>query len=128
MLNDSRRLDEARMARTIDRFVALAAGRGEAVPETANPVLTADPERARALAEKLGVADDRRPAIALCPGAEFGPAKRWPAAHFAALAEMLDRRGYQAWIFGSPGDVETGETIRALVAARGRTAPVNLAG
>lgn len=129
VLNDIRRLDKVRTPRTVDQFVALAAARDEAPPETVAPVVRADPERARALVHKLGLDRDARPVVALCPGAEFGPSKQWPAAHFAALAAILDSEGYQTWLLGSPNDTATGETIRTLASERnGQAAPVNLAG
>jgi heptosyltransferase-2 len=43
---------------------------------------------------------------AFAPGAEYGPAKRWPAAHFAELGRILLDRGYQVWLFGSAKDTE----------------------
>jgi len=70
-----------------------------------------------------------RPVIALCPGAEYGPAKQWPSSHFAALADRLADAGYATWIIGSPKEAPLGETIAALAAARNHAAtPVNLAG
>jgi heptosyltransferase-2 len=48
-----------------------------------------------------------------CPGAEYGPAKRWPARHFAELARELHQRGYAVWLIGSAKDAEAGEEIRA---------------
>jgi heptosyltransferase-2 len=128
LLNDARRLDKRRLRRTIDRFVALAADPGEPLPTVAPPVLSHDADRARATAAKLGLAETR-PVIALCPGAEYGPAKQWPAPHFAALADRLAGAGYATWIFGSPKEAPLGETIAKLAGVRNPAAtPVNLAG
>jgi len=89
------------------------------VPDTAN--------REAALA---ALALDRAHKIAmLCPGAEFGPAKRWPAAQFADLARRLVAGGADVWIIGSPNDEEIGQAIvdcagdagRAIVDLTGRT-------
>ena len=44
----------------------------------------------------------RRPVAILCPGAEYGPAKRWPTEHFATLARRLIDSGYAVWLIGSP--------------------------
>ncbi len=33
--------------------------------------------------------DMQKPLLVFCPGAEFGPAKRWPAQHFSQLAQLL---------------------------------------
>jgi heptosyltransferase-2 len=55
----------------------------------------------------------QRPAklVAFCPGAEYGPAKRWPAGHFAKLAEGLAEQGCTIWLFGSPKDHDVAEKI-----------------
>ena len=50
----------------------------------------------------------------LCPGAEYGPAKRWPAAYFAELARELRHLGHEVWAVGSPKDAPVGEEIATL--------------
>jgi len=71
---------------------------------------------------------DQRPTIGFCPGAEFGPAKRWPHYHYAQLAQMLIDQGYQIALFGSAKDHEAGEQIRAALVEEARDYCVNLAG
>ena len=55
--------------------------------------------------------------IALCPGAEYGPAKRWPAGHFAALASSLlaERPTAHVLLLGGPGDRDITAAIAAQV-------------
>jgi heptosyltransferase-2 len=53
--------------------------------------------------EKFGLA---KPYVVLCPGAEYGPAKRWP--YFGALA---DKMGAPAVLLGSAGDQESARGI-----------------
>src|SRR5207253_657846 len=93
LLNDARHLDARKLKRTVDRFVALAADPDEPLPAIAAPELTQDADRARAVAAKFGLADTL-PVVAICPGAEYGPAKQWPAPHFAALVDRLTGAGY----------------------------------
>ena len=69
-------------------------------------------QRAATLA-RLGLAP-QRPVAVLCHGAEYGPAKRWPAGHFAALARRLVDGGYDVWLAGSPKDAAIGEEIARL--------------
>ncbi len=84
-------------------------------PGATAPVLVADTENRAAAVRALGLDVERRIAI-LCPGAEYGPAKRWPAAHFAELAKQLMAAGLTVWIVGSPNDKAIAE---AVVAAAG---------
>ena len=44
---------------------------------------------------KFGLDAATRPCSPLAPGAEYGPAKRWPARHFAELARAHAARGFQ---------------------------------
>jgi len=128
LLNEARRLNKRKLSRTVDRFVALAGDPKEPLPAIAPPVLAHDPDQASALAVKFSLARER-PIIALCPGAEYGPAKQWPAAHFAALADRLAKAGFATWIFGSPKEAALGATIATLAAAHDKaTTPINLAG
>ena len=49
--------------------------------------------------------------VALCPGAEYGPAKRWPARYYAEVARDKIAQGWQVWLFGSDKDKEAAEHI-----------------
>jgi heptosyltransferase-2 len=55
--------------------------------------------------------------LALAPGAEYGPAKRWPAEYCAEVVTAFLRTHVyqQAVLFGGPKDVDFCQTIRALV-------------
>ncbi|MGC6405173.1 lipopolysaccharide heptosyltransferase II [Bisgaard Taxon 45] len=70
----------------------------------------------------------QRPIIGFCPGAEFGPAKRWPHYHYAKLAEMLIEQGYAIRLFGSAKDEAVGEDIHQALPDTLRAYCVNLAG
>jgi heptosyltransferase-2 len=52
--------------------------------------------------------------LALCPGAEYGPAKQWPVSHFAEVATKWHAKGNPVWILGSEKDREIGEQIQRL--------------
>ena len=53
-----------------------------------------------------------QPRIGICPGAEYGPAKRWPAERFAAAMREFEAKTPAEWIlFGVAGDAPAGEAI-----------------
>jgi len=104
LLNDARRLDDQALPLMVERYAALAdlPGTRLAVPLPPLHLTVHQAERA-ALRERLALTRNE-PVAALCPGAEYGPAKRWPPAYFADLARRLDRDGWQTWLIGSPKD------------------------
>jgi len=103
LLTDARRLDKRAMPRLVDRFAALAVPLGRLVPMAPSPVLVPDAANRAAAMRALRLKADR-PVVILCPGAEFGAAKRWPPNQFAELAAMFLRNHLQVWIVGSPND------------------------
>lgn len=111
LINDLRQLDEQALPQMAQRFAALALPRDTPLPATLpHPALQSTAEQQQRLLARLGL-DAGKPAIAFCPGAEYGPAKRWPEAHFAALAQLLSARGFAIWLVGSPKDHAVAETI-----------------
>lgn len=56
--------------------------------------------------------------VVFCPGAEYGPAKRWPTRHFATLARLIHERWPQLSIvcLGGPKDRGLGTEIKTLSA------------
>ncbi len=103
LLTDARPLDRKAMPRLVERFAALAVARGALVPMPPSPVLVPDTANRAAAMRALHLKTDR-PVVILCPGAEFGAAKRWPPNQFAELAGMFLADGLQVWIVGSPND------------------------
>ncbi len=60
-----------------------------------------------------------RPVLGLNPGAEYGPAKRWPVERFIAAATELHRRINCTWlIFGGPAEEELTRQIASALQAQ----------
>lgn len=101
----------------VSYYAALAHPPAQTVPQPADlprPTLTVTEAQAAAVSARFGLQPGRR-LIAFAPGAEFGPAKRWPANHFAELAKMI-RKNYpdvQIVMLGSPKDSEVCTAIAA---------------
>ena len=115
LLTDVRKLDRQRLPQTVQRFVALGLPDGaeprEEVPE---PALLTDNDNGQAALQRLGLETGQRPVLALCPGAEFGPAKKWPEAYYAEVARSWLEKDWQVWLFGSANDADVCERINAL--------------
>ncbi|MEL6449043.1 MAG: lipopolysaccharide heptosyltransferase II [Pseudomonadota bacterium] len=112
LINDMRAFDRERLDQTVKRFLALGLPEDAALPAPPRPSLRIDRAARDAAAARLGL-DLSRPAVGLLPGAEYGPAKCWPHAHFARLARLLVDAGYAVWLFGGPGDQAAAATISA---------------
>jgi len=105
------KLDEKRLPLMAERYAQLAEKPGTA-PERPLPEvrLRVDGANLAAALARLGLSR-AKPVVAFCPGAEYGPSKRWPARHFAALARKLAAQGYAIWLFGSDKDRHIGDEI-----------------
>jgi heptosyltransferase-2 len=113
LLNDTRVLDPLALPKMVERFAALAEDANQPLQRPVPfPHLAVSEQERNASSAKLGF-DTQKPMIALCPGAEYGPAKRWPGSHMAALAQALIERNFQVCIFGSNKDREIADEILA---------------
>jgi heptosyltransferase-2 len=118
LLNDVRPLD-ARLDQTVKRFVALGQPRGaeppHALPPDLRPRLVSDPANVERLRSAHGLRRDV-PFVALMPGAEYGPAKRWPAAHYGDLAAKLASADRDVVVLGSAKERAIGDDVVARAA------------
>jgi len=120
LLNDARKLDKEAMPLMVQRFAHLAENTGVSIVRPlSDPRLDISTSQRDATLLKLGLVLDR-PVAVFCPGAEFGPAKRWPVPYFAEIAQRLQRNGYHVWLIGSEKDREVAENIIALGNSGGR--------
>jgi heptosyltransferase-2 len=78
-------------------------------------------ESARARLQAAGIQTDAL--VVLCPGAEYGPSKRWPAAYFAVLAQSIlnAKPAASLVLLGSPSDRAIGDTIVSSAASQSHT-------
>jgi heptosyltransferase-2 len=115
LLNDVRRLDASALPKTVERFVALGLEPDEPLPTPLPlPQLIAHRDNSLHALNALGHALPQVPVLALCPGAEYGPSKRWPIEYFAELARATLARGWEVWLFGSGRDVPVTRAIDRL--------------
>ncbi len=105
LINDIRPLDKSLLPKTVDRFVALGINKNQALPSIPQPKLIADKNNAIQVLEKLGFHLPNGKVLGLCPGAEYGEAKRWPTSYYAEVANYALEQGWQVLLFGSDKDI-----------------------
>jgi heptosyltransferase-2 len=126
LINDIRPFDKHVLDQTVKRFVALGLNAGEALPDIPLPTLAVSAQDRQRVLAKFGLKSDR-PAIAMMPGAEYGPAKCWPVEYFAELAGKLTAKGFTVLVLGSDKDATAGATIAADGGARNLCGQTELA-
>lgn len=126
ILNDARTLDKKKYVTMAQRFAALAFDRDAvALANLPVPNLFLDKEKMDEALDQFQLGESlQKPILALCPGAEFGPSKCWPAEYYAQVANQKIVEGWHVWIFGSQKDAAIAEQIQS----RTQSKCVNLTG
>lgn len=136
LLTDCRVLEEAQLPLMVQRFAALAYPHTEDLPQRLpRPRLHIEPATQQAALAAFSLDTDTETqtqtqtrTLAICPGAEFGSSKQWPAQHFATLCNLVIAEGWKVWIFGSANDKEFATTILSQVDDAKLASCRNLAG
>jgi heptosyltransferase II len=118
LLNDICTLDKTKLPRTVDRFVTLGLPKSAPLPTIPEPKLIPKLENAHHILKRLSISTQGQRILGLCPGAEYGEAKRWPVTHFAELANSALAQNWQVWLFGSDKDTLVTAQINALTHGR----------
>jgi heptosyltransferase-2 len=109
-------------AHHLHQYLHLTAALG-ANPAPVAPLIAVSPEERAGIQKRVGTWD--QPLVGLVPGAEYGPAKRWPEEKFiAAATEIQTQTGAVMVLLGGKGDTEIAARIVAALPGRA----INLAG
>lgn len=119
LLNDIYPLDKLILSKTVERFVFLGSSRKIALPpDIPIPRLKFDDKgRSQALL-RLGLSEPKAPLLVLCPGAEYGAAKRWPVEKYGQVANHYLAKGWNVWFFGSQKESLAGVHLAQFVGER----------
>jgi heptosyltransferase II len=110
----------------IFEYLHLVAALG-ANPEPLPPKLVVTPDEIDAAKKKFGLDKISNPIFGLNPGAEYGPAKRWPVKRFIAAAKEIQQKTNCLWIlFGGKNDLEITNQIESAIG--NQQSAINLAG
>ena len=119
LINDIRILDKNKLPRTVDRFVSLGLDVNSPPAEKIiNPSLTANHKNAINALNQLGLSQPKNKILGLCPGAEYGEAKRWPSEYYAEAANAALDKGWDVWLFGSEKDIPVTQAINKITEDR----------
>lgn len=114
LLNHRFALNKSALPKMAERFLYL----GSAIDSQLNcqhfrpPHLKA--HHSHSLLQKLNLNLPAQGVVIFCPGAEFGPAKRWSAQNFGTLATMLRQYGFAIWLVGSSKDFAIAQEIAQM--------------
>lgn len=129
-LRNNLRTTPGSTAHQMHEYLHLAAALG-ANPEPVSPLLAVAAEEIEAAESKFdlrAVLAGERPVFGLNPGAEYGPAKRWPPQMFLAAAREIQKRTKCLWLlFGGKAEAQMAAGMTAAFGAASCEAR-NLAG
>jgi heptosyltransferase-2 len=130
LLNDIRQLDKSHFPLMVERFIALGwtqerwqswSDQTTKSAATDMPFIERYPDLLPSLevfeqqrqnsCQQLNFTPHDRPLLALCPGAAFGPSKRWLPEYFGKVACHYLDQGIDIAILGSPEDQHAAEII-----------------
>lgn len=118
LLNDWQVLNKKKFPLMVQRFLAL----GQTLPFTTEsipwkiykPSLQINTTQVKNTLRNLSLTFLEKPLLILCPGAAYGPAKRWPTEHFAEVANKKHKEGWQICLLGSKSDRFIAQSIQKL--------------
>ncbi len=115
ILNDARKLDKNLLTMTVQRFVALSSQEiAKEIPDVIAPSIDVERDDGINALSMLGILAPNKPVIVMCPGAEYGNAKRWPVEYYGAVAKQKIADGCDVWIMGSHKEAELAQGINDI--------------
>ena len=111
LLNQRVVLNKTSFPLLADQYLQLAKKENTScIKSSEYPHLSVEKNEARHALRKYGL-NNTNPYVCLCPGAEYGAAKRWPIKHFAELADQISHCDLHPVILGNSKDTEIGRAI-----------------
>tara|TARA_B100001173_G_scaffold118807_1_gene103089 strand:- start:3818 stop:4834 length:1017 start_codon:yes stop_codon:yes gene_type:complete len=115
LINDLRSKEKRNYPLMVEQFAKLSINPSEDLNKTLPyPSLRIDSHNLKEQLINLGI-DFEKPSIAICPGAEFGPAKKWPSDYYAEICNEYLSNSWNVLVFGSHNDQITGNTIQEAI-------------
>lgn len=128
LLNDIHILNKKRFPLMVQRYLALAFEKNvEPLNEFPYPKLHVDLTDRDNILNQFSLRLDR-PVLVICPGAEYGPSKRWPETYYAMVAEEKIQQGWQVWLMGSAKDKQVTDLLVYSIDEKHKHQVKNLAG
>jgi len=112
LINDLRAKEMSNYPLMIEQFAKLSINPNEDLKKSLPyPSLSVDSRNLKEQLVTLGI-NSEKPSIAICPGAEFGPAKKWPPNYYAEVCNDYLSNSWNVLVFGSLNDEITGNSIQ----------------
>ena len=128
LINDIRSSKKLKKSLMVEKFAALSLyEENYSIENLTFPELEINFANQRNFLEEFSI-DYSKNTMAICPGAEFGPSKRWPAEYYAEIAKFYVNEGWNVLCIGSKNDEDIGMGIGSLNNLRSNESFINLIG
>ena len=128
LINDIRSSKKLKKSLMVEKFAALSLyEENYSIENLTFPELEINFANQRNFLEEFSI-DYSKNTMAICPGAEFGPSKRWPAEYYAEIAKFYVNEGWNVLCIGSKNDEDIGIEIGSLNNLRSNESFINLIG